>query len=108
MERPGRRILLAVEPAVLEGALATMLSAGRSDQVVQTGRGRQGSAEEYDAAVVSDRLPDGVRAGVVITLPDGRGNGGTGTIRSGDRVRDVEIAGAERVVELLAQHVPQR
>lgn len=106
MERPGRRILLAVEPAVLEGALATMLSAGRADRVVDMGRGRHGS-QEYDAAVVSDRLPHGVRAGVVITLPDGRGNGGTGTIRSGDLVRDVEIAGAERVVELLAQNVPQ-
>ena len=105
MERPGRRILLAVEPAVLEGALAAMLTAGRSDRVVEMGRGRH-LPKQYDAAVVSDRLPDGVRAGVVITLPDGRGNGGTGTIRSGDVVHDVEIAEAERVVELLAQHVP--
>ena len=82
-----------------------MLAAGSQDRVVQMGRERHG-AQDYDAAVVSDRLPDGVRAGVVITLPDGRGNGGTGTIRSGNVVRDVEIAGAERVVELLAQHVP--
>ena len=59
-----------------------------------------------DVAVVSDRLPEGVRAGVVITLPDGRGNGGTGTITSGAVVQEVDIRGAERVVELLDQYVP--
>lgn len=106
MERSGRRILLAVEPAVLEGALAAMLVAGSRDRVVQMGRRRLDSPD-YDAAVVSDRLPYGVRAGVVITLPDGRGNGGTGTVRSGGVVHEVEIAGAERVVELLAQYVPR-
>jgi hypothetical protein len=105
MERSGRRILLAVEPAVLEGALARMLAAEPRDRVVQMGH-RRLDFPDYDAAVVSDRLPHGVRAAVVITLPDTRGNGGTGTVRSGDVVHEVEIAGAERVVELLAEYVP--
>lgn len=105
MERIRRRILLAVTPAVLEGALATMLKATDVDDIVQLGRnGLAGHEGGYDAAVVSDELPEGVRAGVVITLPDTRGSGGTGTVRRGDEVQEVSIAGAERVVELLEQY----
>lgn len=109
MKRSGRRILLAVEPGVLEGALARLLSATFDDEVVQAGRsGRGASFGGYDAAVVSDQLPEGVRAEVVITLPDTRGSGGTGTLRTGGDVRDVAITGAERVVELLEQYSPRR
>lgn len=109
MERSRRRILLAVTPAVLEGALATMLRASDADDVVQLGRaGLAGHEGGYDAAVVSDDLPEGVRAGVVITLPDTRGSGGTGTVRRGGVVDEVDIAGAERVVELLEQYAVHR
>lgn len=82
-----------------------MLSAGSGDEVVQ---GRRGTSCEggYDAAVVSDELPAGVRADVVITLPDTRGSGGTGTVRRGGDVHEVTIAGAERVVELLEEYAP--
>ena len=109
MERSGRRILLAVEPTVLEGALAKMLSAGSDDEIVQVGRGGlEVDDGAYDAAVVSDHLPDTVRADVVITLPDTRGSGGTGTVVSGEAVYEVRITGAERVVELLEQYSPRR
>jgi hypothetical protein len=109
MERSRRRILLAVTPAVLEGALATMLRAADDDDIVQLGRaGLAGHEGGYDAAVVSDDLPEGVRAGVVITLPDTRGSGGTGTVRRGEVVDEVDIAGAERVVELLEQYAVHR
>jgi hypothetical protein len=107
MEPSGRRILLAVEPGVLEGALARLLSAGFHDEVVQVGRTGRTAPGGYDAAVVSDQLPDGVRADVVITLPDTRGSGGTGTVTSGEAVQEVSIGGAERVVELLEQYVPR-
>jgi hypothetical protein len=96
-----------VAPAVLEGALARLLSA-RFDDVVQTGRsGLRAAAGAYDVAVISDRLPDGVRADVVITLPDTYGSGGTGTVRTGEGVRDVTIAKAERVLELLDEYSPR-
>ena len=105
MDHARRRILLAVKPAVLEGALATMLSASDHDDVVQLGRsGLVGHEGGYDAAVVSDELPEGVRARVVITLPDTRGSGGTGTVTTGEGVHEVTIAGAQRVVELLDQY----
>ena len=108
MEQPGRRILLAVEPGMLEGALGALLSTGSGDDVVQVGRKGMEAPGHYDAAVVSDKLPDGVRADVLITLPDTRGSGGTGTVSCGDVVYEVTIAGAERVVELLEQYVPRR
>ena len=103
----GRRILLAVDPGVLEGALARMLSAGYGDEVVQGGGGRRPIAGAFDAAVVSEELPAGVHAAVVITLPDTRGSGGTGTVRWGDVLQEVRIAGAERVVELIEQYAPR-
>lgn len=78
-----------------------MLAAGNLDDVVERGGGGR-----YDAAVVSDELPDGVHADVVITLPDTRGSGGTGTVARGGVVHEVSIAGASRVVELLEEYVP--
>lgn len=80
-----------------------MLSADQQDDVVQ--RAPDG---HYDAAVVSDELPAGVQADVVITLPDTRGSGGIGTVRRADVVHDVSIGGAERVVELLEEYAPRR
>ncbi len=109
MEPSGRRILLVVEPGVLEGALARLLSVGFDDEVVQVGRtGRTAPRGGYDAAVISDELPAGIQADVVITLPDTRGSAGTGTVRNGEAVHEVSIGGAERVLELLEQYAPRR
>lgn len=103
MNAPVRRILLAVEPAFLEGALAELLSP--SWEVVQLSRGTaHGYRAPYDAAVVADRLPSGVRADVVITLPDTRGSAGTGTVTIGNVDQEVSIAGFEDVMALLVQH----
>lgn len=85
-----------------------MLSVGPVSDFVQVDEpGFQGVDGVYDAAVVSDAVPDGIRAEVVITLPDTRGSGGTGTVRSGDVVDEVSIASAEQVVELLESYVPR-
>jgi hypothetical protein len=109
VERYGRRILLAVEPGLLQGALAKLLAANAGNQIVEVGRvGLEGLDQGYHVAIVSDQLPQRVQAGVVITLPDTRGSGGTGTVRIGEVVHEVTIWGAERVVELLEQYVPDR
>jgi hypothetical protein len=108
MERSRRRILLAVQPAVLEGALARMILAESGDEVVQAGRVPDGSYHGgYDAAVVSAGLPSGVRADVVVMLPDTRGSAGLGTITCGGVVHEVSIPGAERVVQLLNEYMPR-
>ncbi len=109
MVRTGRRILLVVEPVVLEGALAEVLSIDPDHEVVQL---RLSSTRLFhgffDGAIISDQLPDNVRAGVVITLPDTRGSAGIGTVTAGDAVLGVRIDGVEQVVELLQQYVPRR
>ncbi len=109
MQRYGRRILLAVEPGLLQGALARLLSVRSDDEIVEVGRTRLTQLDgTYDAAIVSDELPEGARAGVVITLPDTRGSGGTGTVRSGEVVDEVNILGAETVIELLEKYAQHR
>ena len=105
MKRNRRRILLAVDPAVLEGALAELLSARADDEIVQLSRHRRkGFSGQYDAAVVSADVPSGVVADVVITLPDTRGSSGRGSVRRGTTTHQVSIGGAERVLELLEQY----
>ena len=100
-----RRVLLAVEPAVLEGALAWMITDAGAGEVVRGARSPlQTAAEDFDAAVVSDALPAGVRAGVVVTLPDTRGGAGTGTVTMGGVTDEVDIGGAEQVIELLDRY----
>lgn len=85
-----------------------MLSVSPDRDFVHVGeREFQGVHAVYDAAVVSDAVPEGIRAEVVITLPDTRGSGGTGTVRRGGVVQEVSIASAERVVELLESYLPR-
>ena len=44
----------------------------------------------------------------MITRPTPGGSGGTGTVRWGEIVQEVDIAGAEGVVELLEQYALDR
>ena len=86
-----------------------MLSNGSGDEVVQLRRSdRKNLDGPFDVAVISDELPDGVRADIVILLPDTYGSGGTGTVTIGDSADEVSIPEAERVVELIETHVPRR
>jgi hypothetical protein len=105
VNRGRRRIVLAIEPVLMQGALAKLLLEARDVEVVQlSGADPSDFRGGYDAAVVSDRLPEGVRADLVITLPDTRGSGGTGTVRSGDLLDEVTIGDAERIMELIEQY----
>ena len=97
-----------MQPALLEGALAQILSGAPYHDFVHVDEpGAHDVDGVYDAAVVSDVVPQGIRAEVVITLPDTRGSGGTGTVRRGDVVHEASIASAERVVELLESYLPR-
>ncbi len=62
-------ILVAVEPVVLEGALAFLIERAHQAEVVQFHASAEALTRRYDAAVVSDPAPGGVHADVVITLP---------------------------------------
>lgn len=108
MSEIGRRILLALGPGVLEGALAEVLAANdRTDEVVQHHRDSTTRGVAFDAAVICNDLPDDVRSEIVITLPDSRGSAGTGTIRCAEGLREVQIQGLEQVIDLLDEYAPR-
>jgi hypothetical protein len=106
-----RRLLVAVKPLVLEGALATILELIALDEVVQfqTATAVERRAR-YDAAIVTADIGTDIVAGVVITLPDTSG----GPVSS-DHAGQLTIAGTSAavaiqdqsdVVALLDEHVP--
>ena len=105
MER--RRILLAVEPRVLEGALASILEQLDLDEIVQ--RQAEGAASrtgDFDAAIVTIGLADGVRSGVVITLPDTVGDEALGSLTVDGRTSAVDIPTYTEVIDLLDARLP--
>jgi hypothetical protein len=102
----GRRILLMVQPTMLQGALARVLSVPGFDEVVQVGSGRDISGH-FDVALVSRSLPQGVNADVVITLPDQFGSGGFARVKAaGTGATEVAVRSSGDVVALLDRLVP--
>lgn len=100
-----RRILVALEPRVLEGVFAALL-AGHHD-VVQYHDATDDElvTATYDAAVVTIPLPDGLRCETVISLPTDGGSGPWRLTAAG-RSREVEFSSsddlASRLIDLLA------
>lgn len=113
MAEPTSRVLVAVEPVVLEGAFAAILEAIGLDEVVQfhiaTAADR---GARYDAAITSEGLARSVCADVVITLPRIEGSGGPpgpahGHVTKGKVSEAVDIRGEREVIGLLDEHVPR-
>lgn len=101
MEAPARRrILLVLEPAVLEGAFAALL--GDGVEVVQSQHATPGDlSAHYDVAIVTDGLPHEVVADVIITLPDTQVVGGDASVT----INGIETK--EEVIDLLADRFPR-
>ena len=98
-----RRILVAVEPAILGDSLAGVLG-DRGDRVdVIDLRDPQAPVPtgHYDAAIVTISLPDGIDADVVIELPDHQGGGGTGSVQRGLVTARVELDGIDDLLGVL-------
>lgn len=107
------RVLVAVQPVVLEGALAAILERIGLDQVVEFHAADEaGRSVVYDAAIVSAGFPDEVRAGATITLPDTEGSAsaggapGQGQFSAGGTSRQVDIRDQRQIIDLLDEHVP--
>ncbi len=72
------------------------------EEVVQRGLASAGDLDErFDAAVVSDALPERALCDVVITLPDTCGGAGIGTMAAAGAVHDVTITRPEDLIDLL-------
>lgn len=97
-----RRILVALEPAVLEGAFALLLEDGTRNDVVQMRHATEDDlADAYDAAIVTVELLEHVRADVVVSLPRGDSEAGIGSVTTGDGDRPVVVRSHRQVIDLL-------
>lgn len=106
MDKPTRRrILVAVEPTVLEGALAVVLQ-DRNDVVQFHDALDDDLSGPYDAAIVSTELVDRVRADVVITLPGAGSDVGVGHVIAGGLDREVQVHSHQQVIDLLDEQFP--
>lgn len=94
------RILLAVEPVILAGALRDLLQREDREVIVVDLRSSP-EPDHYDAAVVVSDLPSGTSADVVIRLPDADGNAGAGLVIDLRGAEEVRIRGAQDVLDLL-------
>jgi hypothetical protein len=99
-----RRILIAVEPRMLEGALAAWIEASEDAEVVQFHEVTPEEAAGCDAGVVTIELPDELRPDVVIVLPDSEGNAGMGRVEDHGEVIDLRIESTQHVLDLLHEH----
>ena len=96
------RILVALRPAVLEGAIAVLLGDGRRNVVVQFHQASEADRTgPFDAAVVTREFWSAVHAGVVFTLPDTTEAVGVGVVTNGDGRREFEVRSPEQVIQLL-------
>jgi hypothetical protein len=102
------RILLAVEPGVLAGALRRLLEDADTGEVVTLDPHSSVEPDHYDVAIVVSDLPAHLGADVVIQLPDGRGNAGTGLVIDLRGRVPVPIDCATDMLDLLDERHPAR
>ena len=107
------RILVAIDPLVLEGALGAILDLIALDEVVQFHASTEADrAGPFDAAVISSAYSAEVWAELMITLPDIRSMAGTSPDHRGHLTTtrlsgDVEIRDQRQILELLDEHLPR-
>lgn len=98
---------MALEPTVLEGALAVLLQARSGSEVVQYHDATEiDLTAPYDAAIVSVELVDDVHADVVITLPGSEAGGGVGHVITNNVDREVQVQSHQQVIDLLDEQFP--
>lgn len=102
MEARGRSVLVALDPVVLEGALAVLIGSSDDGEVVQFHASSDPLSRQYDAAVVSSPPPEGIHARVVICLPP-EGAGETSVTESG-ATRWTLVRSHRDVIRLLEGH----
>ena len=100
--QPRRRILVALEPTVLEGAFAALLHDGQRSEVVQFQRGGVDKlADHYDAAIVTLGFDHQVESEVLIILPDTEAGGREASVTIDGVTRRVSVHTHTQVIELL-------
>lgn len=99
------RVMIAVEPNMLAGALSTVLAEVGVYDVVSS----DDLKDAYvDAAVVTAVRSYLERADIIIELPDTEGGAGIGRVRTWDGAVDVAITGMGSILDLLDRYCPAR
>lgn len=105
--QPRRRILVALEPTVLEGAFAALLGDGERSEVVQFQKaGLEELSAHYDVAIVTSGFAHQVEPEVLITLPDTERAGGGATVTVNGVTRRVKVSTNQEVIDLLSEQFP--
>ncbi len=99
----GRSILVAVEPVMLEGALALLIERAHKAEVVEFHATGDALSRRYDAAVVSCAAAQEVQADVVITLV-APGVGAANITRDGTKW--VLVESHHEIIQLLVDPSP--
>lgn len=106
--QPHRRIFVALEPTVLEGAFAALLGDGERSEVVQFQKaGLEELSAHYDVAIVTSGFPHQVEPDVLITLPDTEGAGRGATVTVNGVTRPVKVFTNQEVIDLLSEQFPR-
>jgi hypothetical protein len=96
------RILVVVEPAVLGDALCQLLDRAGQDDVIYADRCTLAVIDDdFDAVITSGPLPPGVRAPLMILLPDEHGHDGDGLVIDLTGATPVPVQGVDEVIDLL-------
>ena len=104
VSQPPRRILVALEPIVLEGAFAALLHDGDRSEVVQFNRGGIDElAGSFDAAIVTFGFEHEVESDVLITLPDTENGGRDASVTIDGVTRYVSVHTDTQVIDLLTE-----
>lgn len=102
-----RRILVALQPTVLEGAFAALLGHGERSDVVQF---HKASPEQlsghYDVAVVTEGLAGDVETDILIVFADTETGGDVAIITVNGLPRIVRAASSQDVMDLFSEHFP--
>lgn len=103
-----RRIFVALEPTVLEGAFAALLQDGERSEVVQYHEGGAGDpADHYDAAIVTPAFVHRVDSELLIVLPGTEaGAGRQASLTVGGVTRPVSVGTNAQLADLLAEWFP--
>jgi hypothetical protein len=105
--QPRRRILVALEPTVLEGAFAALLGDGERSEVVQFQKtGPEDLSAHYDVAIVTSGFAHQVEPEVLIILPDTERADGEATVTVNGVTRPVKVSTNQEVIDLLSEQFP--
>ena len=96
------RLLVAVEPVLLEAVLARLLQSWRHVCVVEYHQGETPPTGTFDAVISTELVPSGITAATHICLP-AEGRAGTAVVTRGDHQQPATVESYRDLFAILEQ-----